>query len=229
MTRATRRLLLPLVLLAAAIGHASAGTYLYRQDDGTLLHTDIPPAQIDSDSVTLLRVIREAKSHRKQNSFVRRQYDTDKNVKPVFSHCTGVQSDAMQARANAYADTVAALAREHRVSKHLVMAVIAAESCFDRFAVSKAGAAGLMQLMPATARSLGVEDPFNHIQNLRGGIRYLSKLSEQFDDQKLVLAAYNAGPGNVRKYNGIPPFPETRQYVTRVMANYLHYLQKQGQ
>jgi hypothetical protein len=78
---------------------------------------------------------------------------------------------------------------------------------------SSAGAQGVMQLMPATARGLGVKDPMDAQQNIEGGIKYLAQLSRMFDDPKLIAAAYNAGPGNVRKYNGVPPFAETRNYV----------------
>jgi hypothetical protein len=78
---------------------------------------------------------------------------------------------------------------------------------------SPAGAQGVMQLMPATARGLGVKDPMDAQQNIEGGIKYLAQLSRMFDDPKLIAAAYNAGPGNVRKYNGVPPFAETRNYV----------------
>lgn len=222
MPRAVLTLSILILSTLIATGQAAATTYLYRQTDGTLLHTDIPPQEIDTSQVTLLRIIRRAHTPTKASSYASR--------KATFTQCTGVRSTAMRERARAYEPTITELAQQHRVSKHLVMAVVAAESCFDKDAVSKAGAAGLMQLMPATARSLGVDDPFNHVQNLKAGIQYLSKLSEQFSyNHKLVLAAYNAGPGNVRKYKGIPPFNETRKYVTRVMANYLDYLQMSGE
>ncbi|MEM9601238.1 MAG: lytic transglycosylase domain-containing protein [Pseudomonadota bacterium] len=219
MVRAVSQLFLSFALLGLATTVVASPTYLYRQADGTVLHTDRPPHRTQQADLTLLKVIRPASPVRAQRTQVAQP-------RVNYAQCTGVRSKTMRERASAYEATIEALAERFKVSKHLVMAVVAAESCFDQYAVSRAGAAGLMQLMPATARSLGVIDPFNTEQNLRAGIQYLSQLAEEFDyNHKLVLAAYNAGPGNVRKYKGIPPFAETRTYVTRVMANYLSYLQ----
>ena len=100
----------------------------------------------------------------------------------------------------------------------LIKAVIRAESNFQVDAVSAAGAQGLMQLMPATAEELGVNDPFDIKQNIEGGTRYLRKMLDRFEGSvHKALAAYNAGPGTVIKYNGRVPYPETRQYVKRVL------------
>jgi soluble lytic murein transglycosylase len=115
-------------------------------------------------------------------------------------------------------------ADEHGVDPGLVKAVIHAESAFDSDAVSGAGARGLMQLMPRTARALGVDDPFDAWQNIDGGTRHLGYLIERYNgDLQLALAAYNAGGRAVSRFGGIPPYEETRKYVKRVLALYDRY------
>ena len=110
---------------------------------------------------------------------------------------------------------------EYNVPIELLKAVGKAESNFNAKAVSRAGAQGVMQLMPATARDLGVSDSFDAEQNIMGGAKYLSRLLKKYDNNaSLALAAYNAGSGNVAKYDGIPPFKETQNYVKKVL-NYM--------
>ena len=120
-----------------------------------------------------------------------------------------------------YASIVAEAARTHGVDPRLVAAVARRESAWRQNAVSHVGASGLMQLMPATARFLGVNDVFDARQNIFGGTKYLRTLLDTFNgDLDLALAAYNAGPGAVQKYKGIPPYRETRAYVKAVRATY---------
>jgi hypothetical protein len=115
---------------------------------------------------------------------------------------------------------ILAAAREHKVDPGLISAVIRAESNFSTQAVSPKGARGLMQLMPATARRLGVRRPFDPAENIRGGAAYLSQLAARFGETEveLILAAYNAGENAVESYGGVPPYRETRDYVRKVSA-----------
>jgi soluble lytic murein transglycosylase-like protein len=117
-------------------------------------------------------------------------------------------------------EAVERIASEHAVSPQLIHSVIRAESNYDSGAVSPKGALGLMQLIPATARRFGVSDVFDPVENIQGGVKYLRYLLDLYDgDYPLVLAAYNAGEGAVTRYGGVPPFPETRNYVARVSRN----------
>ena len=111
-------------------------------------------------------------------------------------------------------------ARQFGMDESLIQAVIEVESGYDSTAVSSKGAEGLMQIMPATQQDLGVTNSFDADQNVRAGVSYLCQMYKRFGSVSLALAAYNAGPGNVEKHNGIPPYTETRQYVKKVLARY---------
>jgi soluble lytic murein transglycosylase-like protein len=126
--------------------------------------------------------------------------------------------------AKSYDLAIRRASRQHGVSAALVKAVIAAESGFDPLAESRRGARGLMQLMPATADQLGVDDAYDPWQNIDGGTRYLCEMIDRFPGElELALAAYNAGPETVRQYQGMPPYAETRGYVKRVLKLYEKY------
>jgi soluble lytic murein transglycosylase-like protein len=115
-------------------------------------------------------------------------------------------------------------ARTWQVDPALIKAVIANESGFNANATSSVGAQGLMQLMPGTAASLGVRDAYDPAQNVAGGTHYLRGLLDRFGgDKRLAIAAYNAGPGAVEKYGGVPPYAETRNYVQNVLASFDKY------
>jgi soluble lytic murein transglycosylase-like protein len=118
---------------------------------------------------------------------------------------------------------IARAARRHGLPPGLVKAVVKAESNFEVAAVSNKGAQGLMQLMPATASDMGVDDPFEAEDNVLGGTRYLRAMYDRYGDWEQALAAYNAGPGAVDRYRGIPPYAETQEYVERVLHYYRRY------
>jgi soluble lytic murein transglycosylase-like protein len=143
---------------------------------------------------------------------------------PVLSYAVP-KTDAVRATRSApaaqgrlYDEVIIEHSKMHNIRPDLVRAVVQVESAFNPYAVSPKGAQGLMQLMPATARALGVSNPFNPLDNIRGGVRYLRQLLDRYDnDEVLALAAYNAGPEAVAKYGQkVPPYRETRNYVTKV-------------
>lgn len=120
-----------------------------------------------------------------------------------------------------FSDIIDRAAKKYRVDSCLIKAIIKAESDFDHTAVSHKGAQGLMQLMPETAEDMAVMNPFDPEENILGGTRYFSMLLKRFkNDKVLALAAYNAGPERVETFSGIPPFPETQDFVKKVMAYY---------
>ncbi len=130
---------------------------------------------------------------------------------------TSVNFGTIRLNTSSYSNEIAAAARRHGVDEAVVRAVIHAESAFNPNALSHAGAQGLMQLIPATARRFGVSNPFDAGQNIEGGVQYLAWLLKRFNgDLTLAAAGYNAGEGAVDKYNGVPPYRETQRYVQRV-------------
>jgi len=129
----------------------------------------------------------------------------------------GLNFATLRLNTAAYQAEIAAAAREHGVDEAIVRAIIHAESAYNPMALSRVGAQGLMQLMPATARRFGVSDAFNPQQNIQGGVKYLAWLLKRFNGNlTLAAAGYNAGEGAVDKYDGVPPYKETQRYVERV-------------
>lgn len=198
-----------LACLLCLPGLVVADIYKYKDYRGRLHLTDRP---INKPGYTLLK-------HFTLN-------DLNKPSPPAAKPGSGWRRILAERRAKWGAD-IARVAKHHELSAALIHAVVQAESNYRSDAVSKKGAVGLMQLMPATAKRFGVKDRYSGIQNLRGGTRYLHYLIGLFEnDLRLALAAYNAGENAVIKYgNKIPPYRETREYVDKVMRFYRANLQ----
>jgi soluble lytic murein transglycosylase len=191
----TARWLLAAFFALACAGAADAQIYSYKDEHGRTYFTDTPP----------------------HAGFARYTPKSEYELRTI--------ARAPQMRiTKAYDPAIKRASRQHGVSAALVKAVIAAESGFDPSAVSRKGAQGLMQLMPGTARDLGVDDVFDPWQNIDGGTRYLGEMIERFPGKlSLAVAAYNAGPEAVKKHRGVPPYAETRTYVQRVLRLYKKY------
>ncbi len=144
------------------------------------------------------------------------------NLTSALQEAAAIQSNTQNATKSQILNVVNQIAEKHGVDEKLVQALIKQESGFNPKAKSKAGAMGLMQLMPSTAKNLGVQDPYNIVQNVEGGVKYLKSMLNKYNGNViLALAAYNAGPGAVDKYDGVPPYKETQNYVRNILANYL--------
>jgi soluble lytic murein transglycosylase-like protein len=205
-------------LLAVVIcsDHAHAGErnnyYSYTDENGVVHVTNVPQ--------------RKRGSWRQRKSF---EAQGTKGRSPAAE--TGSRAVALDAeRLHRFDSFIRGASRRYQLPESLIRAVIHTESNYFVNAVSSAGAIGLMQLMPRTAQSLGVQKPFDPEQNIYGGSRYLRLLANRYQgDMVLVLAAYNAGAGNVEKYGGVPPFEQTRAYVRSVLRRYYAYERQRQQ
>jgi soluble lytic murein transglycosylase len=193
---AALRRVLPLLLLGACLlaDRAAAQMYWWEDGEGNLHFTDAP----------------------RHGGY--RRYEP-----PPIRPRAGRHDPSWLRRSWAWDADILRAGRKLEVSPALVKAVIHCESAFDPDAVSHRGASGLMQLMPTTARQMGVGDPFDPAENILGGTRYLKHLLGRFGEVELAVAAYNAGPEAVRQHRGVPPFRETRSYVRNVIGLYQQY------
>ena len=204
-----RSLLLALALALLAPGLAGADSVRTWTDrDGVVHFSNVPKGKKSGARYRKfkdgVRVVLEGKDDAPKQSPLRRAF-TPKDV----PH---------------YDEYLAEACNRYRIPEALARAVLAAESNFNPAAVSHAGAMGLMQLMPQTALMMYVDDILDPRENIHGGVRYLRVLTNEFDgDLVKVIAAYNAGPGAVKKHGGIPPFAETQEYVERVLRFYQRY------
>lgn len=181
-------------------GHRVSGQVYSYIKDGVRHYTSVPPRGAAAAGATAMRTIRY--------SLIERCHACGP---------AGVDFASVRLDTDAFRGEVSAAAREFGVEEAVVRAVMHAESAFDPNALSRAGAQGLMQLMPATADRFGVADAFDPGQNIRGGVQYLAWLLGRFKgDLALAAAGYNAGEGAVERHGGVPPYPETQVYVQRV-------------
>ena len=142
----------------------------------------------------------------------------------VYPRLSSEEIAALMPRIN---NAITEASKKYGIDENMIRAIIKQESSFQPFALSTSGAMGLMQLMPETAKWLSVDDPYNIEQNIMGGTRYFKDQLDAFDNVELALAAYNSGPNNVRRYNGIPPFLQTQNFVRNVMRYYQLYNEAQ--
>lgn len=169
---------------------------------------------------------KKIQSRKKQPTYKRSTYKRRSGDNGIVYSCANKAH--LKRKARTYGGTIQKYSKRYGVEEELIHAIVKQESCFNERAHSRAGAIGLMQLMPGTADMMKVTDPWNPEQNIQGGVKYISKMLSRFKGKKrFALAAYNAGPGKVLKYNGIPPYRETKNYVKKVMGEY-YRLKKQG-
>ncbi len=203
-------LLLFLLPTVASSSTSWAKVYVYAKEDGSHVITS---QRMSNKKLKLVKVYKTQKSKPKKKVGTSRRKGL-----ALKSRCNSKQA---QRRAATHKRPIEIYSRIYGVDEALVTAIIKNESCFRVNAKSRVGAMGLMQLMPGTAKQMQISDPWDPEQNIQGGVKYIAKMLQLFKgDKRLAVAAYNAGPGKVNKYNGIPPYKETQNYVRRVLSDY---------
>jgi soluble lytic murein transglycosylase-like protein len=216
-------LIIGAVLLPALAWPADPIQSLYA-NDGTIEFSNIPNNKSAGKSTFIYKSKTNSVVTFSDQKPINTEYEVLRFDCYACNPSSTINWNTVQLNTTDYVDLIKLTANKHAVDPALVRALINAESHFNPNAKSRVGAQGLMQLMPATAVELGVSHTFNAQQNIQGGTRYLAQLLTTFkDDITLATAAYNAGPNAVRKYNGVPPYTETKVYVERVGILYRRY------
>lgn len=206
------RVLATLLLAGLPLLAQAGNVYTFRDADGNVLFTNVVTERNKPRGEDFKRYSRLEKVTWYKDTNVHKYGNWGKDefaVRPSFSK-----------NRNAFDDIIKRAALASNVDHGLVKAIIHTESGFNPGALSKPGAQGLMQLMPATAGMYNVRNAFDPRENIQAGTRHIKYLIDRYQNLELALAAYNAGEGNVKKYGGIPPFAETRDYVRRVLSRY---------
>lgn len=202
--------LVAFILIAFTANTFAAPIYVFKQKDGTIRFTNRKPPE--STNVIEFKAHQSGFSYYRVKGFPHRGHHMPRRLE-----------------IEKYKDIITEIASRHGVDESLIRAVIHIESAFNPYAVSPKGARGLMQLMPETARELGVRNVFEAKQNIDGGAKYLSWLIKRFNGNiSMALAGYNAGPGAVDDYRGVPPYSETKSYIQNVLALNARYKTAKG-
>lgn len=210
-------------ILLFTSANVQADVYSYVKSDGSRILTD---KRMHGKNYKLIKVYKTKKLRKASLSATRthkrRLSKSARKVKRGNGIVFGCDDqDHLTSKARAYRRTIQVYSKIYGVEEELIHAIVKQESCFNERAHSRAGAIGLMQLMPDTADMMQISDPWNPEQNIQAGVRYISEMLSKFKGRKKwAIAAYNAGPGKVQRYRGIPPYRETRNYVKKVMAEY---------
>ncbi len=230
---------IPLIFLWLSItffllsNNAYADVYSYISADGAAVLTDQRIHKKGYRLIKVYKIKKKSKPKPKLSKLIFRKKTKSNPLLISKSKGNGIlygcaDKQHLSAKARAYKRTIQVYSRVYGVEEELIHAIVKQESCFNEKAHSRAGAIGLMQLMPSTASLMKISNPWDPEQNIQGGVKYISEMLSLFKGKKrFAVAAYNAGPGKVKKYKGIPPYRETKNYVKRVMAEY-HRLKKYG-
>ncbi len=206
--------------------NSSSQTQAYNRvnEINNYINSFYPAQKISEEKSTgaFKQILAESKDNvRKESVF---ELDPPPNIKEKtikFGSLTGIKSASSKTK-SAIIGYIKDISNKYGVDEKLVQAVIKQESGYNPDAVSKVGAKGLMQLMPSTAAAMGVKNILDPRENIEGGVKYLKQMLDKYNGNKiLALAAYNAGPGAVDKYSGVPPYKETQNYVKSILAQYL--------